>query len=305
MRIAILGAGFPGLLVAHGLAERGHEVSVLGKPEKAGVLSGAGPRHLWDCEALKIALPEVDRTKIHVRWLLEDGKLAKNSSPEAREQYPGYWVKSRGKSTGKPPCRGVNSFDVVDDGFRRLAQHYDLGRFEPDPSLAHRAKLKKGEWTLSGLVNDIGTYERVVTTLPPNLSYEIFGVRKDPPRIGMVRFYWSDSLAGYGANVAENDLLYSGDETVWWHRVSHTHRGWCFESRPGRGPDPGYWTGDYADMLTQLSALDEDLEYPAGVIPVGRFAEWDGEMMVNDVLEGLDRYCERVEASVTKTRIFA
>lgn len=312
-RVAILGAGLPGLILARELVDAGHDVDLFGRKEAAGVLSGMGPRHLWDCEAFKDeetahdGLPQAQRETILVRFLMDDLMATPPHSA-----YMGYWTKSRGTTTGRPPCRGVTQFNAIVDGFALLAKVIDAGQFEAVVQPVVELAEKTQGWMVRLDGGKIcGPYDRVVNTLSPQKFSGLmpeFYVGSKIPMAQKIKYYWTtreELTSSIRVMVGKHDgheiLIYSGDPDLWWHRMSSTHRGWCFESSERRGPKPSIWKGECAEAYTQIVKFDGEFAYPPGVTPVGRFAEWDGEAMVDTVYARRKEYVATLEAAKAKS----
>lgn len=322
LRIAVLGAGFPGLIVADALDYAGHSIDVFGRPEKAGVLSNMGPRHLWDGDELRSSrahpsLADAPRESVAVRWL-HGGTLAAvdgNDADAAERFYAGYWWKSRRRRTGNPPCRGVREFSIVSGGFQILAKALDADRFEPIVQPAVELKpVGDGRWTVvcDGAAKH-GPYDRVASTLSPQkfetLLPQFYAGRPQMPRASKVCYLWDSRPAMMDpgllrAHDGQQVLVYSGDPLVWWHRLSTTghNLGWCHEAHPDSVPSS--WAGERSEAYTQLTPIapGTELQYPPGVVPVGRFAEWDGEMMVDSVYAKRDDYVAALEGAARAWR---
>lgn len=324
LRVAVLGAGFPGLIVADTLQQAGHTVEVFGRHEQAGVLSGMGPRHLWDNVAFKQApalIADAPRVEVPVRWLHRDRlqavTVADNDAVDTF--YRGYWMKARGAKGGKPPCRGVSVISVIEDGYRRLTKAFDLDRFEAIPSPVIEVNGKNGFTIKVDGGQSFDGYDRVVTTLLPrkfsDMARAFWYVGEEwgnaIPQTTKVCYYWGDHLCGIvqSADLAKYDgselMVYSGEPHVWWYRASRTPKGWCHETLEGRGPKPGDWKGEYSEAYTQVSAFRGTFSYPIGVVPVGRYAEWDSEAMVDTVYERRAEYLKAIEGPIRGWRLDA
>lgn len=313
MRIAIIGAGYPGLIVARELNNRGHNVDVFGKREAAGVLSGMGPRHLWDNPAFE-ELPAYDenlrRNVVKVRWLQEDRLVRVHPAmPIAQRLYPGYWHKARGQSTGSPPCAGRTEFDTIANGFAFLDHSLVLAEIEPIPSPVTEivylsgTKVQAHEFRVQTATSAHGPYDRLVTTLSPirfaGLMPTWYDSKCPAPKPAKVSYYWAQKpafLLGLAGKDYEDlgkgeAIVYNGDLSYWWYRASTVgDRGWCFEAVGGRGPRLEDWEEEAAEAYTQLAPFDGHWSYPPHVTPVGRFAEWDGELMVDGVYARKEQY---------------
>jgi hypothetical protein len=233
-----------------------------------------------------------------------------------REAAP-YWVRYRAASrnlseaearqdlllTAAGPCRGRTSFSVVRNGFTRLDV---LLRTESIHPRSHRAtQVSAGSrlrWavtsqvigaTPSGSAKMTDEYDLIVTTLPPGAFGTLAGI--DALRRGYalvpVAFGLSLRVPALGAEI--RDVIYNAppfdDSGAAWHRTSFNGSEWCYEHRgsiPTADLEALYGHGQFAVLNTQLSAAPEP-SYPDGVYPVGRFAEWDSELMVSDVFENL------------------
>ena len=156
-RAAVIGASFPGLIAYRVLENAGYDVRLYGKKEERGVLSGFGPRHLWDNYVLRHRMPDAARVTMRVLWpaLGETDPLEhERVDPSMRalrtvsSQFPldaaEYWSRYRAASrdisetearrdmhvlTG--PCRGRTSFSVVHEGFERLGALLRAGSINP------------------------------------------------------------------------------------------------------------------------------------------------------------------------------
>ena len=90
------------------------------------------------------------------------------------------------------------------------------------------------------------------------------------------------------------DIIYNAPPfaesgTPMWHRASFNGSDWCYEHRgsiPIADLEGLYGHGQFAVLNTQLGDTVEPT-YPDFVYPVGRFAEWNSELMVSDVFENL------------------
>lgn len=328
LRAAVLGASFPGLIAYRVLENAGYDVHLFGKKEERGVLSGFGPRHLWDMPSLRLRLPDAPRTTIRVLWPALGADLEyERVDPSLRplcyvsSQFPldtaEYWSRYRAASRGlneaearqdmltvTGPCRGRTSFSVIHDGFARLDALIRAASIHPR---SHRAtKVQAGvrrRWAVTsqvlgaspaGSCTTTDEYDLLVTTLPPS----VFGIManidwlRHDYKLGPVAFGLSLRAPAIGAEI--RDIIYNappfaepGSPT--WHRASFNGSDWCYEHRgsiPIADLEGMYGHGQFAVLNTQLSSAPEPT-YPEHVYPVGRFAEWDSELMVSDVFENL------------------
>jgi hypothetical protein len=325
---AVLGASFPGLIAYRVLENAGYDVHLFGKKEERGVLSGFGPRHLWDTPALRLRLPDAPRTTMRVLWPALGANLEyERVDPSLRplcyvsSHFPldtaEYWSRYRAASrnlsetearrdtlTAVGPCRGRLSFSVVHEGFARLDALIRAASIHPR---SHRAtKVQAGvrrRWavasqvigaTPAGSCMTTDEYDLVVTTLPPSVFGTLANIDKlrRGYTLGPVAFGLSLRVPVLGAE--HRDVIYNappfaevGSPT--WHRASFNGSDWCYEHRgsiPTADLEGLYGHGQFAMLNTQLSSAPKP-EYPEHVYPVGRFAEWDSELMVSDVFENL------------------
>lgn len=319
-RVGILGAGFPALVLAHTL-RRTCEVEIFGRPEEAGVLSAMGPRHLWVVPGLDssaypnlAACGEIDAG---VAFIEADDTIRVVRIDEAAgthlPHWTGYWAKVNGVPQGKPPCQGRASYRFYVDGFHALVA--DLA---DTIAAVNRAEITSvygepgGTFAVAATVGTFTGYDALVTTLRPD-AFAMLATQRcgplyygPPPFPRSVYFSWSDTppsaiMRRLDPKRADSQMLvYSGRASDEWHRCSSTPKGWCYEfaAAPSAAAILALRIGPPICAPTRVSGGLTPFTYHGKIIPVGRYAEWDQELMVSDVLANVGRYVEEVHRAI-------
>lgn len=296
MRIAIVGAGFPALIMARTLADVGYEVHVFGDTAKAGVLSGMGPRHLWVNRHTEFL---GDQSTQYVRWTANLHTRIRSAGLGPTHEELRVLSQKTGKdyAPDKLPCRGVQQYQYIVKGFTHLLDWCNEAEFVSHPgnlsqvSGATHAYLLRHE---SGEFH--GPFERCITTVPPFVFQSL--VEGDwrlhvIPTFGNV--VYAQSQRPPQRDAGRNTIYYSGIRNTYWYRASWNGTAWCYESsRLPRRDDESIW-GLYEQRRapTQMQVA-WNARYPGRILPVGRNAEWDSELLVSDVFAMRHLYTEQV-----------
>lgn len=265
-------------------------VTVYGDPADVGVISHLGPRFMWASEALERRWPEfakLERDTVRVTW----------RSGERR----GYHLKSRGAPSDHAPCEGRDQFQVY-RGMYSAGAKLAFGDVVPVPAdvaVIRRRVISATPLALGGFVVYDGdreiAYDALATSLPPATWRRIM---PSPGSLQLldflpqrVSFLTTDEapdgvdFSGYTGPI----LVYDGAPETHWHRASRSCDGgqWCYESRGT------ILSERWVSAATQIVG-DKKPKYQPGVVPIGRQAEWDGELLVTTVAERIDEYVGKV-----------
>jgi hypothetical protein len=318
-RVAIIGAGFPAQIVGKALAKH-VDVDIFGDPGKALVTTSFGPHHLWaerlvdaGASAAK-AWPRVfkcDLATVSVCHLVRGTPVELTPDDAlANEAYEGYWKKVNGEPRGEPPCRGRRRFTVFCDGFDALAADLDSSKADVRNYQVTSLHEHRGGFyvTHGGEIGPDGPYDALVNTLRPDQFAMLASARGQPLWYGPPPFprkvHYAIGSRPPAADFEDVDtshgktqvLVYNGSPQDLWHRCSTTKDGWCYEfnERPPAAYLRGIGSECSTEIPTRVNECLTPFHYGGKIVPVGRFAEWNSELMVDDVMLDVSRYVKEV-----------
>lgn len=291
MKIAVIGAGYPGRIIASELAtDMRAEVFLIGKRDQVGVLSGLGPRHLWRDDFNEHL---GDLYKVLVRTMTEPLDAFRASRNGFRIGYTTRDLEVLSNKTGKQydkrhrPCRGVVEYWAIADGFAAIDRELDLNhvaQMEAMVSGVEPGKDRRWCVRLEGIASM--DFDVVVTTIHPTVFARLCPTLHSAPPPGRpMYFYEVSDRVSETLGLDDSDMIvYNAAPEDPWYRASRTARRWVIESLVPIESliDTGVQHFKPIASMRQPCSSYWDAIYPAGIYPFGRDAEWDGELMVND-----------------------
>jgi len=304
-RIVILGAGIAGLAASHVLKRKGLHPLLLEQGHPGGEFLAGGPRVLRDTKSMRCFLADLNLP--HSKFTTRQGMLLRGrvepfprclkNRLDARRVHADYWTKSRRVLPDDPTARYLTGARNPRKGFLRC----DLE--ELVAKLASRARIQT--------VRVLGIERNHIETSGGRVPFEL--ALCTLPLWELTGKTWFGLPSGVAVKLCATYVIPFHDRFARWdtvlapytpaacvHRMLSFEDGWVVEAagEPSLAdlesdlhwlfPEGYFVQWQRRGLKGALLPLEEDAAWPPNVRPLGRFAQWDSEVTVAEVVERIE-----------------
>lgn len=291
----VLGASLPGFLVAEHLAEREESVLVVAGNTKRRPRSesGLGPQYLWATPKVLEYFQKrhiyIEQMKVSVHWS-RLGKCISSRFVEGKDLET-YMAKVPSKTL---PCQGLTEFFAVYNGFYTLLQYLEQVVIKRKISILRQDVLHINPWMKILLAGRARlSYDALYNTLDRRIYQSLVDAEAIESRNLPTYFYGSSQrLHALDEPVREDesrfDYLYD-DSPFFRASWSRQRKMWVYESTQALEDCP--FKPEFVECLEAKIIDKRPFPEHDVVRHVGRWARYDPELMVSDVIADLSSIC--------------